>query len=65
MISMDSILMLLLTLFGLIVLFRVNRMIAKVQRRQLEEQVVREMLRESMRKRKLDELYGRVDHEDR
>ena len=65
MIGADSVTMLVLTLIGLFVLFRVNRMIAKVQRRQLEEQVVREMLRESMRKRKLDELYGRVHHEDR
>mgnify|MGYP001380541031 CR=1 FL=1 len=62
--TMDSILMLLLTLFGLIVLFRVNRMIAKVQRKQLEEEIVREVVRKSLQKRKIDELYGRSRHEE-
>ena len=64
MISMDSILMLLLTLFGLVVLFRVNRMIAKVQRKQLEEEIVREVVRKSLQKRKIDELYGRSRYEE-
>ena len=62
--TMDSILMLLLTLFGLIVLFRVNRMIAKVQKKQLEEEIVREVVRKSLQKRKIDELYGRTRNDE-
>ena len=63
MLDANSALMLLLTFFGLLVLIRINRMISKVQQRQFEEQVIREIVKRDIQRKRIDELYGRGKHD--
>ena len=55
----DFFIFLIISTFGVYLLFRLSYLSSKVRENQIKEQVIREVVKQQIQKKKLDELYGR------
>ena len=49
--------------FSIYLLFRLSYLSSKVRENQIKEQIIREAVKQQIQKKKLDELYGREQHD--
>jgi len=62
----ESVLFILVLFLGLYVFARLRDLAAQARKNQLTEEVVREVVKKAVQKRRIDELYGRTpEDEDR
>ena len=55
----DTFLILVILMFGVYILMRLTSIAQRARDNQLQEEAIRETVREHIRRKKLDELYGR------